>query len=339
MRQKADAKKEITVRKFSVPFTWEGNVGDYIAFLKKNAKHIDSVYFSLPHILGVESHYTVIPKNLSVPPESLSLRDLQTLKFLVKSNGIVKRIAAINQLPVCLPYDEYEKRIKELIIPFLKMYKIEAVILTHLYVGKFIREALPDIEIQTSCNGFHFIPWQMDIWRDELGVEIFNPPREVLRTPSMLREFKKKGYKIKALVNDACMYGCPYQVTHAASNANFGFRDWRPQSEDCTLGKPENLFRSNWVLPRWLPKLDDYVDIYKIVGRGFPLSFIQKATECYINLDDDINLLDILSRLGTTSTLLDKQIPCSAIPDELLTCCAGNCKTCGICEKLVMEYL
>ncbi len=327
------------MRKFSIPFTWHGEVDEFIDFVKANKAHIDSVYFSLPHILNTNSHFTAIRKSQVNSQHQLDYRDLKTLEFVVKSLGVVKRMATINSVSYYAPIEEYEKTIKQLVIPFLQLYKIETVIITHFFVGKWIKEALPEIEIQTSCNDFQFLLPQMEIWKKELGVEVFNPPRETGRTPGLFTSFKQAGYKLKVMINDACLYGCPYHVAHAAVNEIHSFEKFHPEGEDCLFGQTENFFRGNWLLPRWLPLIDEYVEVYKIVGRGFPLEDVKKIVTAYINLDDSLPINELLGATGVNYRFHDKKVPCSRIPDKLLTCQRLECDPCGICTNLTKEFL
>lgn len=325
-------------RKFSIPFTWNADTTEFIQYVKEKRESIDSVYFSLPYILGVDSHFTANPSLAQNSQEVLDFRDIKTVDFVAKSYQVVKRVALLNAVIYSCSVQEYEKRMKEIVIPFLQQFKIEAVVVTHFFVARWIKEALPEIEIQTSCNDFQFTLPQMKIWREELGVELFNPPREAARMPGMLKQFHDAGFKLKVLVNDTCLFGCPYHVAHAAMNSIHGFF-FRPGGEGCTLRKPENFFKSNWVLPRWLPLLDDTVDVYKIVGRGYPLELVTKITDAYIELNDAVSINELVGHTGTNYNYFDKRVPCSVIPDKLLSCQRMSCDSCRECDKLTKEWL
>ena len=47
------------------------------------------------------------------------------------------------------------------------------------------------------------------LWRKECGASVFNPSREILRTPAKLKEMHDAGFKIKAIVNESCLFGYP----------------------------------------------------------------------------------------------------------------------------------
>jgi hypothetical protein len=331
----------LMARRFSIPFTWQGRVNDYLDYVKTNIQHIDSVYFSLPYSLGIDSHFTANPADNGYPEEQLEFRDAKIYQFAERSLGVVKRLATINTVSYFMSSEEYVSRIKNNVIPFLKEHKIEGVILSHLFIGRIIKEAIPEIDIQTSSNAFQFMIPQMEIWRRELGTEIFNAPREAGRTPGMLQQFKSAGYKMKVFANDACLYGCPHQILHAATTG-FQHKDHlRGINVQCTLWDSANIFRGNWLVPRWLPLVDEYVYVYKIVGRGYLLSHIKKIVDAYITLDDSYSIMELTGYSGTFNELQYKNIciPTAAIPDKLLTCQSLECDTCGVCKQLAEEYL
>ena len=61
---------------------------------------------------------------------------------------------------------------------------------------------------------------QMNYWREEAGITVFNPPREILRTPNKLKEMKEEGFILKCLINESCLYGCPQTINHCMSLSN-----------------------------------------------------------------------------------------------------------------------
>ena len=95
------------------------------------------------------------------------------------------------------------------------------------------------------------------------------------------------------------------------------------------------------MLPRWLDYYDQYVDIYKISGRNDNTEKIFKTLDCYLNSNDNVNILDILVG-GTSSKLkaMNLNIQSQIIPDILMYCECKECnKTCFICKNLVDKYL
>ena len=115
-------------------------------------------------------------------------------------------------------------------------------------------------------------PREMEMWHDYAGINVFNPPRDFIRRPEKLKEMRATGYKLKYLVNESCMFGCPQNKNHvmawAVDNCEF--------MAQCHHNVTSNFFRGVSIVPRWMKQLDPYVDIYKISGRRVPLKFLKK---------------------------------------------------------------
>jgi hypothetical protein len=321
-------------RKFSLPYVWV-ETEEYINEFLPYQKNIDSVFLGLPYVLGMYSHATCQESAIR-ESEERNNKDRLTLDFLKKSKGVFKRIIVYNPSVFTKNLEQLQWSVENLLIPFLYEYEIEGLITTGFNIAKEVKSYLPNIEIQTSCNSYQFGTQFMRHWKEQLGVELFNPPREILRMPRLLKEMKDEGYKIKAIVNEACLFGCPHTITHIGANAQI----LSYNSDYGCKENPTNLFKSNWVIPRWLPQLDEYVDVYKIAGRAFSLATVSKAFKSYLNLDDTSSLFDVVK--GCTVAQLKglyNPIPCNEIHDKLLTCECKECSTCKLCEQLANKYL
>jgi collagenase-like PrtC family protease len=325
------------VRQFSIPYTWV-ETGVYLQAIKPYIKHVHSIYLNIPYELGFESFATFSSKYRQ---QGMEPKDWDPLvyDFLERTKLMrMKRIVAMNTSVFTEGPLEMVDKVTNKLIPFLRDYKVDGIIMTHFHLARIIKEAIPEIEIHTSCNCFQFTTQQMRVWRDHLGVELFNPPREIVRMPRLLKEMKDEGFKIKALVNEPCLFGCPNTITHAGATSqgvDFHAKGWK-----CHLNDPTNFFKTNFVVPRWLPALDPYVDVFKIAGRGgLHPSKIANMLRAYSQLDDDVNVFDIVGLAGNAPEYANKVIPCSAIPDKLLTCECKDCSSCNVCQQMTEKYL
>jgi hypothetical protein len=171
----------------------------------------------------------------------------------------------------------------------------------------------------------------MNLWRELAGIDIFNPPREAGRSPFMLKEMHREGFKLKVLVNEACLYGCPYSLNHACSVS-----ENTCVYNKCFCDDYANALRSNFVHPKWLDDLDEYVYCYKLSGRDSSLKRLKNIFDAYIHQKEFVYINDIITKgWGNAISLLEYEgikIPESIIPNKLRYCECKECnKTCFLC--------
>ena len=174
------------------------------------------------------------------------------------------------------------------------------------------------------------------MWRDRI-----QSPREILRTPSRLKEMHDAGFRLKCLVNEACLMGCPNSFNHNLAIA----MGRRPVLLSCCQNGVADLFRANWILPRWQKHYDDVVDIYKIAGRNTEGNYPFKTLDAYLAEDDSMPLAELMisgTVLFATHMLpgeILRKITVDKVPDKLLTCGCADCEHCGLCERILSEII
>ncbi len=204
-------------------------------------------------------------------------------------------------------------------------------------VASVIRNNFPEVDIQTSCNTYSFITNTYRIWHEQYGTTVFNLPREALRTPKLLDEFRETGFISKCIVNDGCIYGCPGNVEHACSFAI-------PISAtetfcNCCGMKLSDVFKTNFIPPHRIGEFEGRVDILKIAGRSFPTERIFKTFLAYLNRDPEAEILTLLH--GRCRILLRRNkihMRAKEWPKKTLPCECRECETCNIC-RLAMEHV
>lgn len=319
------------MRKFSVPFNGIASA-EYLSSIEKYSKYIDNIFTGVSFIGN--NHHNV--RHFSPDGSEIDLYENNVRQFLIDSLGKYKRIVTLNSGFYDMNCSELTNWLESVLFPFIEAYKIDGCICTDFIMAKSLHQVFPNLEIHTSCNCFQWNIRQMELWKEECGVSVFNPPREILRSPQKLKEMHDAGFKIKALINESCLYGCPQSINHCMATAcgkdTFGI---------CNRGDLTNFFRGNWVLPRWLDKLDEYVDIYKISGRMYPIDFLLRVLDAYVNRKEVDNLPSILTGYNATAMLeAGLKIPSSIVHDKLLTCECKECdKTCFACRILMAKLL
>lgn len=304
-------------RMFSVPYN-NSIADDYLSAIEPFKDNIDSIFFGIPSLLDTQYRYLY----------DEDTAEHNTLDFLTKEI-FCKRILALNKAHYDMSDNEVYIFCDEKVFPIIDRYNIEAVIVSEYNMAKYIHKYRPNLEIHTSTNSFMYNIRSMELWRDYCGATVFCPTRDILRTPNLLKKIHDAGFTLKCMVNESCRYGCPQQMTHCFNRAtNFNLA--------CSNMKKDAILKCNWILPRWLEEFDEYVDIYKIIGRGASTEKIISMLDAYINERDDIYLDDFI--YGGVARGNHVNLPTNIIPDKLLTCECLDCKTCNVCSELVSQY-
>ena len=315
-------------RLFSVPYN-NSDPDQYFEIIHPYLKNIDNVYLEYPRL--IKTHLT--KSNLNF--EQIIEQRNNTDKFLSKYGNKVKCVLALNSCFYPMTPKDDLLFVSTELKPLIEKYScIKSVIVADFIMAESIRHFLPDIGIQTSCNTYQYITRPMVLWNKILKIEMFNPPRESARNIDLLKLNRMTGFKMKYLVNENCVYGCPQQINHccyiASNTPSMYYCDYNTTFSD--------FLRSNFILPRWLKYLDDYVDVFKIAGRTKSLEFIKKALDAYINERNNINLLDILQTRQDKAFKKIKsefEINTKYIPDKLLNCQCKQCDTCNVCKNVM----
>ena len=101
--------------------------------------------------------------------------------------------------------------------------------------------------------------------------------------------------------------------------------------------------RSNLILPSWLQYLDEYVDVYKLAGRGSSYNKISNILNAYIGQKSmNIDKYASMGRSNPLSRLADMNIFISEsdIPDKVRYCECKECeKTCFQCKDALTKLI
>ncbi|EWG06857.1 MAG: peptidase U32 [Candidatus Aramenus sulfurataquae] len=119
-----------------------------------------------------------------------------------------------------------------------------------------------------------------------------------------LAQFRKK-VDIELILNNSCLWGCPYRLTHdqvaSLSSSEDGIKDaWfeYPLLFCATDVRNDlaNLIRMRWIRPEDLSHYEEIgIDRFKIAGRNKKTDWIVRAVKAYSERKYEGNLLDIVS--------------------------------------------
>jgi hypothetical protein len=262
-------------------------------------------------------------------------------ELLEKTKFKYKRIVVYNN--TC--YDKSDKELfkyfDDIIYPLIEKYKIDGFTITSLPLAQKIRTDFPKIELHTSVNCNHFNIRTMDMWKQLADIDIFNAPREAGRMIPLLKEMKSHGLKTKILLNESCIFGCPFSFKHQIDLALQ--RD--TYYDVCHSYDYTNAFKTNLILPKWLNDLDEYVYCYKLSGRvalkenliNYLDAYILGKKFTYIN---DYTCYGELNPIGILEKKFGIKIKEDDIPDKLKYCECKDCNiTCFLCSDLYKKYL
>ena len=294
--------------KFSFPYNGE-NAERYLKMLEPYQPFVHDIFLSLPNIPDFFSGYL---------HKSGYYEKCKNFLELVKDRKEIKTVITLNGNYSRMPYTEKQKFI-EIVIRQINNYNIYGAVVSDFTMAEMLHNNLPNLVLNTSCNVPQYKVSHLNHWKKYAGVEIINVTRDSSFDFKLLKEFKEAGYKIKLLLNEQCHYKCP----NICSFCNLSSGEL---SFDCTNKKyNESPFQTCTIIPRWLDKYDDLVDIYKITGRYMSSEHIFNTLEHYINRDD----YDI--QIG------DRFINTSLFPDKLLYCGHMNCDVCKECDKVISK--
>ena len=329
---------------FSVPYN--GSVPSlFLNEVLKRIEYIDHIYCELPFNKAI-SHFKPHINDLQ-NYDSQKIYMNRCKEFLKISCGKVKRICTVNATFYSFISEQDLLNFCNNIIKIVDEYKIDGLILTNYSVGRIIHQLRPELELHTSCNCHIWNIKQMQMWQDNVGIKVFNPPREILRIPNKLKEMAEAGFKLKCLINAACLFDCPNSIDHGICIAQETYFCGK-----CYQNGIGDIFRTNFIVPRWIDYFKDYVTIFKINGRNSTKKAKDSidmrpflALDAFISKDNKSSIFKFFQggplmhfKYKVPKEIRDR-ITLDKVPDKLLTCECKDCKNCGLCDKIVKDLI
>ena len=335
-------------RMYSIPFNGM-NPEWFLQEVEKRKHHIDHVYCELPyseremlsHVRFLFDGQDGANANMHDANSRRILYIRNCYNFLRISKGRVRRICPINAVYYKFNNEDEFQRFVRTLAQLARDFELEGMILSDYRIAEVLHALMPELELHTSCNVYQWNLRQMSLWQERCGIKTFNPPREILRTPSKLKEMHDAGFKLKCLINEGCLMGCPNSFYH---NMSVSLRCYGGIFNCCQSGVGD-IFRGNWILPRWQKYYDKYVDIYKISGRNEPGDYAFRTMDAFLAENNDKPLTDVMIS-GTISFMRQmlpeeilRKITLDKVPDKLLSCECKECRKCGLCQKLAEKLI
>lgn len=313
---------------FTIPYNGS-NPDDFLKRFEPYKDIIHSFYFGMPglFISHTQNH---------CPAEKILEFTANTYRFMELCKDKYKTVLCINSM--FYPEQDTDLRFK-----ILKEFSdfsslgLTAVNVASPAVAKIVHDYFPRIEIQTSCNTFAYLGNMYRLWNEEFGTTVFNLPREALRLPNLLTEFKKTGFVSKCILNETCIFACPAQAEHScvsmiAPGAPFFMMCERKNA------RISDIFKSNFIPPHRLKEYDDRLDIAKIAGRWCSTDWIENAFKAYRTGDPNVEVSTIMHGRNKHQIELNHlRVLAKDWPKKTMTCECKECGTCQICEKAMLH--
>ena len=333
---------------FDIPLKFSKS---YIDFVNKYKSKIYSVYFSIPDIINNSARMDFEEKNYEL---------LNELDNSIQKNVLLNgRFAFINN------YDINQiKKLKD----FLIKYDINNIVFLDTYFLLFLIQfddffkqinyipsinfGIDSIEKFYSLNDFLELNGLKKIKEINIdrNLNLLQNKRNIL-----MEKLKKENVKVKILVNEGCLFNCPFKCSHdfvisilnnlSINNSiiiknNFEFYSNINEKLGCIKlykHNPYLVLKSPFIRPEELQNFDDDI-IFKIAGRTFNEDLLKKVLLAYFTEDFDGNLLEILDSLNALKYyyyLDNKRIPNDFF--EFRNKCNKKCENCNYCKEIVFS--
>lgn len=252
----------------------------------------------------------------------------------------------------CEGGDWYSLKILDKTMDYLRLvhkeHDVEAVTMVNPIYIKEVRRRFPDIEICASVLSEIDCVQRAMLFR-EAGADVFTPDMNINRNLGLLKDIKETtGLKIKIMVNEGCLYKCPFRRFH--------FNDTSHKSKEVTNERsvffdncvavsardPSQVLRSGWIRPEDISKYGEITNFFKIVGRSLSKINVIRCIKAYMQESWDGGLLDIMcdsffvfnQKYGA---YLDNKSLDRYNFFEKVTSCNRDCHRCSYCEELAKK--
>ncbi|WP_445474926.1 U32 family peptidase [Methanococcoides methylutens] len=205
-----------------------------------------------------------------------------------------------------------------------------------------------DMDVVVSVLSFVDTPQKAEFY-EQLGANT------IVVDPAVNRHFDKleairdtTSCKLKLLVNEACLYQCPFRYAHFNFFSHANGPGPKPNVLDdyyyykclsLRIKDPQQIIKSPWIRPEDLKEYKHITDTFKIGGRTHFVNWILNNVEAYANERYDGNLMDLLDSikdLKDTFYIPNRELD-GAI--EQWKKCDKVCHKCGYCKRLAEKVI
>lgn len=220
---------------------------------------------------------------------------------------------------------------------------VDAVTVAEPYLVEMLTKEFPDVNVVVSVISHVDSPERARFY-EELGADSITLDTNINRDFEILENIKDVvGCELRLLVNEACLYKCPFRYSHfnlfshmtGLGNKPNIFSDY--YYEKCMsfrVRQPELIIRSPWIRPEDTRVYESLgIDCFKMSGRANTVHWITECIKAYYNRSYDGNLMELLdcpSELRDMFYIPNKSLD-GAINQWMN--CKKFCHKCGFCKS------
>lgn len=233
----------------------------------------------------------------------------------------------LNALTLPRPVEDVVPPVIEALKRLIGDYGLAGATVTNLTLAARVREAFPELPLTASCLMQIALPSQVAMLDGIIDAIV--PDIRIVRDLPALRILKQafRG-KIRLMVNECCLPGCPFRVQHF-HEMGYGFPYPLSLCRETLEQHPWMRLTTGWVLPQHLHLFGGTYDELKLAGRVTlrdPAHF-RRVLHSYVHRLP-IPPSDIGG--GPASVLAQIEISESFYARTLV--CGHNCHECSLCR-------
>lgn len=226
---------------------------------------------------------------------------------------------------------------------------VDAVTVAEPYLVELLRDF--PMKVVVSCLAYVDAPQRAKFF-EELGADIITVDTNINRHFDLLKGIVKAvNCDIRVIVNEGCLYRCPFRYTHYNLASHLSSLD-QPRTplfapdfyfDKCIsirLREPTQIIKSAWIRPEDLKEYEAIgIKDFKLSGRTKTVNWIIDCMRVYSRRSFKGNVLDILDcpqMLRYMFYIENEKLEGSINQWKI---CKKICNDCGYCDTLTKEAL
>jgi collagenase-like PrtC family protease len=224
---------------------------------------------------------------------------------------------------------------------------VDSIVVADPYLVETIARDFDDVMVVVSVLAFVDSPQKAEMFVN-LGADSIVIDSNVNRHFDVLHAIRDSvDCELKLLVNEGCLYRCPFRYAHFNFFSHAFGPEPRPNVLDdyyyykcleLRIENPEQIMKSPWIRPEDLKLYSDITDVYKIGGRTHFVEWILNCVNAYSNESYDGNLMDLLDCTKDLKDLFyipNKSL--DGILEKQWMNCKKVCGKCGYCKAFTKK--
>jgi len=256
-------------------------------------------------------------------------------------------------------YPKYHQKIREYIDEIVNL-GADSVTIAMPFLVEVVKEQYPDLGIKLSSYCLIDSVRKAEFF-EGLGADRLILSNSIRRNFKLIKDIRNAvDCGLEILVNNACLYQCPYEITHSntsshasqSENEEYGGHYTQYSLFKCNLAKledPSEILKSPWVRPEDVGSYEKLgIEFFKIEGRNMSTKWLLNNVEAYLSRKYEGNIFELLGEsilgyfqhsplsrepLPALEIIIDNQALDGFLDFFLEGRCGEDCTRCNHCEK------